>query len=69
MLLIYRGVLGGPLMDIVQYDIDSKFQEVNTCGACLIVFTSTVKNPKGVSYSPNSLGAIVVQYQDEVKEL
>lgn len=69
MLVVYRDVLGGPLMDIVQYDIDSKFQEVNTCGACLIVFTSTVKNPKGVNYSPNNLGAIVVHYKDEVKEL
>ena len=69
MLVVYRDVLGGPLMDIVQYDIESKFQEVNTCGACLMVFTSTVKNPKGVQYWPKSLGAIVIQYSDEVKEL
>lgn len=69
MLVVYRDVLGGPLMDIVQYDIESKFQEVDTCGACLMVFTSTVKNPKGVQYWPKGLGSIVVQYSDEVKEL
>ena len=69
MLVIYRDILGGPILDIVPYDIDGKYQTVHTCGEHLMIFNAKITGPEGVKYRPANLGVIVVQYKQGVKEL